>query len=229
MGIYRLSRFSSYKTIFSHLINSFLMARKNLFTIVIPKATAPTNAVSKYSANVQAGLSANTDKFATPSPTVAQLKTATDEMIAADVAEDLASDASRLVLKQKKKAILDLLREMSAYVIGVAKGDRYVAALSGFELSKEETSSVPTGEIIVDDVRPSANDGEAILRLADKGGYTMFILERKLPDDTWVMIGAFQLKTYTIKGLPSGASVVRITGYKGDVPGDSLDIVVKAV
>jgi hypothetical protein len=205
------------------------MAKRNAFTIMLPSERTSVIAISKYSSNVQAGLTANTDKFATPSPTVAQLKTATDEMIAADVAGDLVNDASRLVLKQKKKAVLDLLREIAAYVIGVAKGDRYVAALSGFELSKEETSSVPTGEIIVDDVRPSANDGEAVLRLADKGGYTMFILERKLPDDTWVMIGAFQLKTYTIKGLPSGASVVRITGYKGDIPGDSLDIVVKAV
>jgi hypothetical protein len=205
------------------------MAKKEQFSIIQPKPKTPVAKLSDYSKNVQSGIGGQPTYFVEPSPPVKDLKDATDAMNAANVAEDLANDATRKELANQKKKVLEILALLAAYVIGVAKGDRYIASLSGFELTKEETTPKKTGEIKILDTKPGSNDGEAILRLSDKGGYTMFIVERKTAAGDWMIIGAFQLKTYTIKGLPSGSTVVRITGYKSDVPGNSVETVVKAV
>lgn len=205
------------------------MAKRTKFTIKLLEFKDSVSKISNYSLNVQSGLTTYREHFAEPSPSVSELKTATDAMNTANVADDLASDTTRKELEKQKKNVLEILGKMAAYVIGVAKVDRYIASLSGFELSKEETTPQKTGEIKVLDSKPGSNDGEAILRLSDKGGYTMFIVERKAAEGNWVMMGAFQLKTYTIKGLPSGSSVIRITGYKSDVAGAAVETVVKAV
>lgn len=205
------------------------MAKKDKFTIKLPRLKDSVSKISNYSLNVQSGIAAHPEHFAEPSPPLRELKEATDAMNTANVADDLANDNTRKELENQKKKVLELLGYLAAYVIGVAKNDRYIASLSGFELSKEETSPKKTGAIKILDSKPGSNDGEAILRLADRGGYTMFIVERKTAEGNWVMIGAFQLMTYTIKGLPSGSSVIRITGYKSDVPGQSVETVVRAV
>lgn len=205
------------------------MAQKTTFSILLPKLTQPVKDFTDLCDDIDAGIGGNPTKFVTPSPTLEALRAAKDAIISADVAENLVNDASRIVLRQRKRELLDILREIAAYVIGVAKSDRYIAELSGCKLSKEETTPKPTGEFSIKDTKPGSNDGEAILRLSDKGGYTMFIVERKTTEGEWVQIGAFQLKTYTIKGLPSGSSVIRITGYKSDVAGHSVETVVKAV
>ena len=205
------------------------MATKTSFTILLPVASRPVKELTDLCDDIEAGIGGNPTKFVTPSPTLEALRAAKDAVISANVAENLVNDASRIVLRQRKRELLDLLREIAAYVIGVAKSDRYVAELSGCKLSKEETTPQPTGEFRIRDIKPGSNDGEAVLRLADKGGYAMFIVERKTTEGEWVQIGAFQLKTYTIKGLPSGSSVIRITGYKSDVAGHSVETVVKAV
>ncbi|MBI1224620.1 MAG: hypothetical protein GC192_05235 [Bacteroidetes bacterium] len=154
-------------------------------------------------------------------------------MSAANVAENLANDASRIVLKQKKLELLELLRQLAAYVYGVANGNRYIAELSGFKLSKETTTPKHTSGIVVRDVKPGPGDGEAMVRLASRGGFDMFQVELKLADDSWRVLRAFTLSKFIIKGLPSGSSIIRITGFKSDVPGTGegsvIEIVVKAV
>lgn len=205
------------------------MAKRKKFSIKLPELKAPVTKIDDYSKNVQNGIAANPAHFSNPSPALNELLEATDLMNKADVAEDLANESTRKVLANQKKNVLEILAKLAAYVIGMAKGDRYIASLSGFELSKEETTPQRTGEIKVYNTKPGSNDGEAIVRLSDKGGYTMLIVERKTTEADWVMIGAFQLKTFTIKGLPSGSSVIRITGYKSDVAGASVETVVKAV
>jgi translation initiation factor IF-1 len=205
------------------------MAKKDSFTIVLPKETTPVAKITNYSEGAQAGITANPDHFKAPSPTVQELKDATDVMVAADVADTLVNDTTRLTLKNKKKAVLEILKKMAAFVIGAAKGDRYIASLSGFQLSKEETSPKPQTEILIKDTMVGPGDGQATVRLASRGGHDMFIVELKQADDSWKMIGAFTLSTFVLTGLASGSSVIRITGYKSDVMGKVVETVVKAV
>ncbi|GEM_PF-2204527 len=205
------------------------MAQRTIFTIILLTMKDSAEAFEDLCNEVDAGIGGNPLVFVTPSPTLLALKAARDAMIAADVADNYANDASRIVLKERKEEVLALLRQLAAYVIGVAKGNRYIAALSGFKLSKEETTPKPTGSFSIKDTKPGTSDGEAIVRLASKGGYTMFTVEKKMPSGEWVMIKAFQLKVFTLTGLPSGSTNIRITGYKSDDPGMVLETVVKAV
>ncbi|MBK9016802.1 MAG: hypothetical protein IPM82_23530 [Saprospiraceae bacterium] len=208
------------------------MADKTTFTILTLKEKSSVGEFEDLYNNVAAGIGGNPLVFVTPSPTLLVFKAGFDALKAADVADNLANDASRIVLKEKKVEFLELLRQMAAYVLGVANGSRYIAELSGFKLSKATTTpKVQTG-IVVIERRPGPGDGEASVRI-NKGGFDMVIVELKLEDNSWKMIGAFTLSKFILKGLPSGSSNIRITGYKGDVPGtvdgSVVETVVKAV
>lgn len=218
-----------FKTIFLTTKQHYSMAKKDSFTIVLLQETATVAKINNLSEAVQAGITAHPEHFAEPSPTIKELKDATTAMNTANVAENLANDMTRLELKKRKNEVLGILKRMAAYVIGVAKGDRYIASLSGFQLSKEETGPLPLSDVLVKDTTPGPGDGEATVRLASKGGHDFVIVELKLPDGTWKMIGAFKLTVFVLKGLPNGSSVVRITGYKSDVKGSEVETVVKAV
>lgn len=209
------------------------MATKTTFTILLPNERASVEEFDDLYADVSAGISGNPEVFVTPAPTMLELKAGRDAMVAANVADNLANTASRIVLKEKKVEFLGLLRQLAAYVIGVANGDRYIAELSGFKLSKETTSPKQTSGIIVKDVKPGPGDGQATVRMASRGGFDMLQVELKQPDDSWRILGGYTLKKFVLKGLPSGSSVIRITGFKSDVPGTGegsvVEIVVKAV
>jgi hypothetical protein len=204
------------------------MADKSTFTILTLKEKATVGDFEDLYDNVAAGIGGNATVFVTPAPTLLVFKAGIDALKAADVAENLANDASRIVLGEKKVEMRELFRQMAAYVIGVANGSRYIAELSGFKLSKAVTTSKPVTGIVVVDKRPGPGDGESTVRI-NKGGFDMVIVELKMEDNSWRMIGAFTLRKFILKGLPSGSSTVRLTGYKGDVMGTVENSVVETI
>lgn len=204
------------------------MADKTTFTILTLKEKATVKDFEDLYDNVAAGIAGNPLVFVTPAPSLLVFKAGIDALKAADVAENLANDASRIVLKEKKVEMRELFRQMAAYVLGVANGSRYIAELSGFKLSKAITTSKPITGIVVIETWPGPGDGEATVRI-DKGGFDMVIVELEMEDNSWRMIGAFTLSKFILKGLPSGRSNIRITGYKGDVKGTVPNTVVETV
>lgn len=205
------------------------MAKRKKFVIILPEEKSSVQAILSYGRSVLSGLKSHPDKFPEPTPTPAALETALDELEAANLPEGDMSDNARIMLHEKKRIVLGVLRELSAYVIGVSKGDRFTASLSGFKLSAEETKATQQGEILIKYIKPGLNSGEAIVRIGNRGGHDLFIVSLKKADGEFVMLDAFSLSTFTIKGLPSGSSVILITGKKSDVAGASVEAVAKAV
>jgi len=101
-------------------------------------AQLPDPSVIDFAVGVHDGLLANVATFATPPVTVVALKTAYDSFSSllavankGSVAQTAAKDASHDVL-------VGLLRQLGAYVEGVAQGDGAKIRLAGFQAIKHE-------------------------------------------------------------------------------------------
>ncbi|MBI1225163.1 MAG: hypothetical protein GC192_07970 [Bacteroidetes bacterium] len=204
------------------------MSRYRSFRIKLPSANASATSVYNYGNAVKVGLSANVATYASPTPTVAQLTTALDELLAADVPKTERSENTRNTLLQKIAAVMEMLEDLAPYVIGIAGNDRYKAGLSGFPLSKEESTVRHQGPFGIKSVKPGEADGTVDIVLSNRGGNDYFKVFRKV-DDVWVLHDAFQNKSYTLTNLPSGTSIIKIVGYKSDMPGSEVETVAKAL
>jgi hypothetical protein len=173
-------------------------------------------------------MAAHKDIYPAPTPPLGTLEEAMNALEAADAPEGDRSPNTDLVLSAKKLVVIDILEPLSRYVLLTADGNRYKAALSGFPLNAEETVSRPPGEFKAVFVQPGPDDGTATVRIEERAGCALFIVELKV-EEKWVMIDAFNTLLFTVEGLPSGSSVLRIYGKKGVKKSPAVEIVVKAV
>lgn len=123
-----------------------------------------TDSAFETKAQIIAAAMSDNEYFKNPSPEIPVLldaiNTYTDALTAAGT-----GDRIKIAEKNKsRKALEALLRELAAYVMLVAKGDRTILISSGFDLQKEPESkpavTAPTTLI----VKSGSNSGEVIVR-----------------------------------------------------------------
>jgi hypothetical protein len=205
-----------------------IMAKITKLNIVLPKEKTSVADVLTQARSASKGMTTHKDIYPAPEPPIGALDTAIAALVAADVPEGDRSANTDLVLQERKVAVINILEPQSRYVLLVANGDRTKAAKSGFQLNVEETVSKPPGEFKAVFVKAGPDDGTAIVKIEERAGCAIFIVQLKA-DDKWVMIDAFNTLQFTVEGLPSGASILRIYGKKGTKKGPAMEIVVKAV
>jgi hypothetical protein len=112
--------------------------------------TKPTNGFAELSdANLEAKaqfiITKMTDNanFPTPSPTLLEMNGTLSAFTAAATAANTGDKVSILDRDQKKETLVDLLHELSLYVMFIAKGDKVILASSGFNLSKDREPAPP--------------------------------------------------------------------------------------
>lgn len=203
------------------------MAKIKKLAIILPEERASAADVLTYAKAVSKGLTNHVDIYASPTPTVKELDDAITALENAQVSEDDRSASTDRVLEEKKQAVLAVLEPQSRYVLLVADGDRSKAAKSGFKLNAEETVKKVPGEFKAVFVRPGADAGTSIVRIEERAGCAFFLVQLKV-EEKWVMIDGFNTLTFTVEGLPSGSSTLRIYGKKGTKKSPAVEIVVRA-
>ncbi len=204
------------------------MAKIKKLAIILPEERTSAADVVTYGKAVLAGMGAHTELFPEPVPTLKELDDAIKALVAADVPEGDRSPNTDLVLQEKKMVVIGILEPLSRFVLLKANGDRTTAAKSGFKLNVEETVNKAPGEFSAKFVRTGPADGSATVRIEERAGCALFIVELKV-EEKWVMMDAFNTLLFTVEGLPSGSSVLRIYGKKGVKKSPAVEIVVKAV
>lgn len=203
------------------------MAKISKLSIILPEKKASATDVVTYARRVKTNLTTYAETFPNPTVKLPDFEAAITTLENSIVTGKEKSDATDERTAQFQKPVMEMLYTLSVYVLMVANSDRYIAGLSGFTLNKEESEAKKTEDLAVDNSKPGKEDGTVIISLKGRAGYDLFIVERKT-ETGWTMLWAYRKLYFTVKGLPSGSSILRITGTKGDVPGDSIEIVVKA-
>lgn len=203
------------------------MPKIKKLAIILPAAKAKADTVIHYAKAVHTGMSANAATFPAPPITMVAFKEAIDMAVAAQVPEADRSDNTDALLDKRAGELRKMLDTLATYVLFVADGDRSMAALSGFELNKEEKTKHTPGEFSAKFVKPGADAGTAIVRIEERAGNTLFIVQLKV-DDKWVMVDAFNTLLFTVEGLPAGQSTLRIFGKKGKTKSPAVMVVVRA-
>ena len=204
------------------------MAKIKKLTIKLPREDASVNYVVSYAQNVLNGMTDNAATFPSPNPTLALFSAALDALIASVPAKDEKNTVStNLMQKRKKEVINNNLRPQADYVLMVANGDRYTAGLSGFVLNAEDTNEHQPSVFTARFVGVGSDPGTAIVEIDNRAGNALFIVELKVGEQ-FVMIDAFNTLKFTVGGLPSGESIIRITGKKGNRRSPQVMLVVRA-
>lgn len=205
------------------------MAVVKKIIIILPSEDDSVISVINYGRNVKNGFTDNAAIFPDINPTLPEITAALTELENSIPAPSEKNTIStNLLQKRKKDFINNILKKNASYVLMVANDDRYVAGLSGYKLNKEERTPIAQEPISAEFVGPGAEDGTAYIRITERGNNDFFIVSLK-EGDNWKMLDAFKLKEFMLQGLPSGSSIIRIAGKKGDVLGTPIELVVKAV
>lgn len=190
------------------------MAKIKKLSIKIPKEEASVSSVISYCENVKTGMTDNAATFPDADPTLLLFIAALTALKASVPSKDEKNTTNtKAMQKHKKDIIKNFLQPWSEYVLLVANGDRYVAGLSGFVLNVENTVEKDPSAFTATFVGVGPDGGQAIVEITERAGNALFIVEKKVGED-WVMIDAFNTLKFTVEGLPSGESNIRITGKK---------------
>ena len=203
------------------------MGKIKKLAIIQPQERAIAATVITYAKAAHKGMTDNAARFTEPPVRMSDFLAAIEAAEAAQVPEAERSANTDAVLNNHIKTLRQMLETLASYVLFIANGDRFVAGLSGFELNKEETTSRTPGEFNAKFVGVGANPGTANVRIEERAGCALFIVQLKVGDD-WVMIDAFNTLLFTVEGLPSGPSLLRIYGKKGDAKSPMLELAVRA-
>lgn len=145
--------------------------------------------------------------FANPKPNMSDFNTMISTYGTA--LENAASgDKYAVIIKNaKRKELVNMLHNLGYFVLFTAQGDRDIAASSGFELAKEQS----TPNVIGKPQKPSAsigdNPGELVIGVAPVKGAKSYLhqytTDATLAESSWVTMACTQAKCY-ISGLQSG-------------------------
>ena len=169
-----------------------------------------------------------TAKFANPIVPLKDLEAANIALDATILPENKRSNDTDMVMEEKKLELLELLVKLSNYVLLVANGDRVIAGLSGFKLTKEEKTPDNPTTLELDKVTTGSSAGTARVSLKSRAGCAIFIVQLKNAEGEYKMFDAFNTTTFDLEGLPAGESLIRIYGKKGKKKSPMLDAVVRA-
>lgn len=94
-------------------------------------------------------VSINNSVYITPKPTMADLKTAND-LLEQYITEASSRDHTKILKRNAQSlVVLDLLRVLVKYVNDIAKGDKYLVSLSGYDVNEEnEPLPVPAQPLL---------------------------------------------------------------------------------
>ncbi len=197
-------------------------------TIKLPREDASVSSVISYCENVETGMTANADTFPLPVPTLVLFSAAIVALKASVPSKDEKNTMNtKAMQKHKKDIIINFLQPWSEYVLLVANGDRYKAGLSGFVLNVAEKVEHNPGPFSAVSIGPGPDAGQAIVEVGERAGNALFIVELKVGEQ-WAMIDAFNTLKFTVEGLPSGESIIRITGKKGVKRSPKVTLIVRA-
>lgn len=200
--------------------------RKKLSVILPVKKATPATVIT-YAKAVHKGMTDNAAKFPEPLVSMADFLTAIEAAETAQVPEADRSANTDAVLEQRISALRQMLETLANYVLFAANNNRFTAGLSGFELNKEETTSHSPGEFNAKFVGVGPNPGTAIVRIEERAGCAFFLVQMKVGEE-WVMIDGFNTLLFTVEGLPSGSSILRIYGKKGNAKSPVVELAVRA-
>lgn len=205
------------------------MARKKKLSFILPTEKTSADKVSDQGDSLVNGLTDNDDIFETPVPSVADITTGLNLLKTANsVPENEQNHNTRELLKKRKVDFINnLLMPSSYYVLSVANEDRYIAGLVGLEMNKEDTSTHTPSVFTATFEGVGAASGTAKVRINNRAGNALFKVFLRV-GDAWVLWDAFNTLKFTVKGLPSGSSTIRIIGKKGDVESPEVDLAVRA-
>lgn len=162
-------------------------------------------------------VSTRTTLFATPTPTMPVLRTAIDDYQAAINA---AFNRDRVLVAQKntvRQTLIDLLHQLSSYVIMIANGDRLIALEAGIPLAKEPTPVLltpPEGMTI----NYGSQSGELEVKVKTIRGVAVYMhqytADPSLKDESWTTVNSTTAKA-RINGLTPGTTYYFRVGVVG--------------
>lgn len=159
--------------------------------------------------------------FLTPSPTLAEVKTATDDF---NTAVDKVENGSRLDTankNDKRKVLVALLKKLALYVEIVSGGSETIILSSGFDVSKQPSTVGPLDTPISVSVAMGANPGSVIIgcEVIKNAHFYEFEYLEGLKTETSVWIKKTSTKhQITIEGLTSGKLYIFRVAAAGSDP-----------
>ncbi|MDD2797051.1 MAG: fibronectin type III domain-containing protein [Bacteroidales bacterium] len=163
---------------------------------------------AELSNKAQNPISAMTENpsFSEPTPSLASVQAILDSFRTALTAAQ-SGDRTKIAIKNEKREILiDTLHSLGRYAEMAANGNRSILLSSGFDISKERSSTVELGQ--PENVRLSdgGNIGEIIVACSSVAGVRSYLFQYTadplLPDSVWVS-NASTKSEYVIRGLKS--------------------------
>lgn len=178
--------------------------RLNLSSLTIPEKIAKAE-------QIVTGMTTNLARFHTPSPTLAaitaaanDLKTASDEVLAV---RQLAKEKT-VVQNQKEDALDQLLTQCAGYVESVAGNDEQLILSVGMDVrAAAVVNTAPPAQPQALTATAGDRDGEIDLSWDSVDTARSYVIE-KSPDPststTWTHAGVCTRSTFTLQGLTSG-------------------------
>lgn len=145
--------------------------------------------------------------FPTPAPTLLAMEAALTAFTEAAMAAKAGDKVAIIDRDQKREVLINLLHELSLYVMYIAKGDKLILTSSGFDVSKEREPAPPitkpTGlEVSTDKL----NAGQALVkfnRVPRSRSYLYeYTLDPQLSESSWASLSETRSKK-VISGLES--------------------------
>ena len=162
-------------------------------------------------------VSTRTALFPNPMPTMTAMKTAIDNYKSA---LNLALTGDRIRASQKnqcRQTVIDMLHQLSHYVLMIANGDRQIAVESGIPLAKEATSVIldkPTN--VKADY--TSQHGELLLSVKKLKGAKAYMYQHStdplLKQESWMITNSTSSKC-KITGLTPGTTYFIRVGVVG--------------
>jgi hypothetical protein len=202
---------------------------KRKLGIILPTKKSPTSEYTTTGKSVVSGIGSNPTIFANPVVPMKDLDEATKAVEAAILPELKQSRETDLILETKKAALLVILNKLANYVLLIANGDRMIAELSGFKLTKETSESQDPSALELKKTSIGANPGTAQVVLKDRAGAAFFLVMLKDIHGEFKIIDGFNTLDFIVLGLPSGESTLRIYGKKNEKVSPTLDVLVRAM
>ena len=153
-------------------------------------------------------ISTRSTVFATPKPAMTALKDAIDDY---QLAVNAALSGDRVLVGQKniaRQTVIDMLHQLSYYVLMTANGDRQIALQSGIPLAKEPTPIVitkPSGLHVLN----SNQEGELLVSVKKVKGAKAYMHQYStdplLKEESWMSMTCTATKC-KLEGLTPGTT-----------------------
>ena len=188
-----------------------------------------------FARSVISNMTGNT-YFPTPDPTVAALTTATDEFEAALAVATTGTSFNKVEKNEKKKALIQMLDDLTLYIMYTAKFNPMILSSTGFKISQTQPGP-PQEPSKPQNLRVRLGDmpGQLHLEWDRAQGVKVYMYQYAvgaLSESTqWVTSQLGTRSNYLFTGLPSGQRVwlrVLVIGNDGqELASDAVSMIVQ--